>query len=172
MKPSPVRCVHLCAAGVVMALMAGLTATAGKPVTGAIAYPQDYREWSHVKSGLIDDPAHPAFPRFGGIHHIYANAAARDGLRSGHYPDGAIFAYDLLELRKMPDGTIDQGARRHVDVMLRDAKRFADTGGWGYEEFRNGDPGQPTLTAKARAGCHACHKSRMANGYVFSDWRQ
>jgi len=138
----------------------------------AVAYPHGYREWQHVKSGLIDDPAHPAFARFGGLHHIYANAAAREGLRSGHYADGATFIYDLLETRKTPAGSLDQGARRHIDVMLKDMKRFARTGGWGYEEFRGGDPNAPTLTPKARADCHACHESRKASDHVFSDWRE
>lgn len=166
------RRIPLRGAGIALAMLACVAAGADAPVAEVIPYPHGYREWSHVKSGLIDDPAHRAFPRFGGLHHIYANAAAREGLRDGHYADGATFVYDLLETRKLPDGTIDQGTRRHVDVMLRDARRFADTGGWGYQEFPGGNPNQPALTKKESAACHACHASRAAYDHVFSDWRQ
>lgn len=160
--------------GLALILIAGLGTAwvAAGLEADAIGYPHGYRQWSHVKSGLIDDPAHPAFPRFGGIHHIYANAAAREGLRSGRYGDGAVFVYDLLETRRTAAGSIDQGARRHIDVMFKDVRRYADTGGWGYEEFSAGSADRPSLTAKDRAGCHACHKTRAANDFIFSDWRQ
>ena len=145
---------------------------ASTPATKAIAFPDGYRQWVHVKSGLIDDPAHPAYASFGGVHHIYANEAAMQGYRgSATFPDGAVLVYDLLELRKQADGTTDQGPRRHVDVMVKDAKRFAATGGWGYEEFFPGDPKTATLTPKAQAGCAACHTANAPRDHVFSDFR-
>jgi hypothetical protein len=144
---------------------------ASVPDTQAIVFPEGYRQWTHVKSGLIDDPAHPAYARFGGVHHIYANEAAMEGYRGATYPDGSVLVYDLLELRKQPDGSVDQGPRRHVDVMVKDAKRFAATGGWGYEEFFPRDPGAATLTPKAQAGCAACHTANAPHDHVFSDFR-
>jgi hypothetical protein len=139
-------------------------------VPDKIAFPNGYRQWTHVKSGLIDDPAHPAYARFGGVHHIYANETAMEGYRSATYPDGSVLVYDLLELRKQPDGSVDQGPRRHVDVMVKDAKRFAATGGWGYEEFFPGAD-TATLTPKAQAGCAACHTANAPHDHVFSDFR-
>jgi hypothetical protein len=146
---------------------------AATPVQPAIAFPDGYRQWVHVKSGLIDDPAHPAYASFGGIHHIYANAAAMQGYRGAStFPDGSVLVYDLLELRKQADGTTDQGPRRHVDVMVKDAKRFAATGGWGYEEFFPADPEAATLTPQAQAGCAACHTANAPHDHVFSDFRE
>lgn len=131
-----------------------------------IAFPQGYTRWTHVKSGLI--PAgHPAFASYGGLHHIYANDLALAGYRDGRYADGSVLAYDLFETRVTADGSIDQGPRRHVDVMVKDAHRYAATGGWGYAEFAAGADAD-RLDSGRRAGCAACHEHRKAQGYVFS----
>jgi len=161
---------HAAAAALVLAAIAtgGTRAETGD---AAIAFPEGFREWVHAKSGVIDDPKHPAFARFGGVHHIYANPAAMQGYRDGRFADGAILVFDLHTLEKQPDGSVDQGARRHVDVMVKDIERFAATGGWGYEEFM-GDTRVPTLSPKARAGCAACHSTRKSSDSVFSDFRE
>ena len=50
--------------------------------------------------------------------------------------------------------------------MVRDARLYADTGGWGYEVFdKDGRAG--TLTPEGRAACHACHAK--AKGFVFTE---
>ena len=130
---------------------------------GRIPFPSGYRDWTHVKSGLIDDPAHPAFARYGGVHHIYANPKAMTGYRTGNFPDGAILVYDLHTLVPLPDGSIDQGERRHLDVMVKDRARFAETRGWGYEEFLASAPQTPTLTPKQHAGHMAMYSASTGN---------
>lgn len=163
---------HACAmAGIAAAcvMAAGIAASYAADVP--VPFPAGYRDWTHVKSGVISDPAHPAFARYGGIHHIYANAKGMAGYRSGEFADGAVLVYDLHALALLPDGTRDQGARRHIDVMLKDEARFPGTAGWGYEEFMADAPRVPTLTQKARAACAACHAARAAHGHVFSEYR-
>ncbi|MEP7155628.1 MAG: cytochrome P460 family protein [Betaproteobacteria bacterium] len=130
------------------------------------AFPQGYRSWVHVKSGVVDARA-PHFARYGGVHHIYANAAALEGLRKGNYADGAVLVFDVLELKTI-DGGSEEGARKLVDVMVRDASRFAATGGWGYEEFVAGDLSKPVLDEAARTSCFNCHNRMKKSGYVFS----
>ncbi|NUO75570.1 MAG: cytochrome P460 family protein [Lysobacter sp.] len=141
---------------------------AADPATpAAIAFPQGYTRWAHVKSGLI--PAgHPAFARYGGLHHIYANDIALAGYGKGEFADGSVLAYDLFETRVTADGSIDQGPRRHVDVMVKDARRYAATGGWGYAEFAAGQRSD-RLSQAQRGGCAACHAARKDQGYVFSE---
>ncbi|SDW35473.1 cytochrome P460 family protein [Lysobacter enzymogenes] len=138
-------------------------------VAPAVAYPSGYPRWTHLKSGLIA-AGHPAFARFGGLHHIYANPAALEGNRDGRYADGAVLVYDLFETRDSGDGLIDQGPRRHIDVMVKDSRRFAATGGWGYAEFAAGQRSD-RLTPADRDGCAACHASRAQHGHVFSQWQ-
>lgn len=154
-----------------LAISAGHAAPEPAPLEPAahapIAFPQGYTRWAHVKSGLI--PAgHPAFASYGGLHHIYANELALAGYRDGRYADGSVLVYDLFETRVTADGSIDQGPRRHVDVMVKDARRYAATGGWGYAEFAAGADAD-RLDSKQRAGCAACHEHRKAQGYVFSE---
>ncbi|MGH8082226.1 MAG: cytochrome P460 family protein [Lysobacter sp.] len=146
--------------------------TPNAPATGAgadIAYPAGYSMWTHIKSGLIT-PGHAAFPRFGGLHHIYANTGALQGYRNGRYPDGSVLVYDLFETRDSGDGIVDQGPRRHIDVMIKDSRRFPATGGWGYAEFAAGSRSDRLKTVQ-RDDCAACHATREKRGYVFSEWQ-
>jgi hypothetical protein len=61
----------------------------------AVAYPEGFREWTHVKSMVIER-GHPLFDAFGGIHHLYANKQALQGYRSGKFANGAVIVFDLL----------------------------------------------------------------------------
>ncbi|MCX7901844.1 MAG: cytochrome P460 family protein, partial [Burkholderiaceae bacterium] len=96
-----------------------------------VPYPEGYRNWTHVKSMVIE-AGHPLYEAFGGIHHIYANAKAISGYRSGKFPDGAVIVFDLLEAKRA-DHAVTEGARKVVGVMHKDAKKYAATGGWGFE---------------------------------------
>lgn len=152
---------------VAVATDATATATAAR-AEDRIAYPSGYTRWTHIRSGLIT-AKHPAFPRFGGLHHIYANPASLEGYRSGRYADGSVLVYDLFETRDHGDGIVDQGPRRQIDVMVKDSNRFAATGGWGYAEFAAGTT-TDRLNNADRDGCAACHASRKQHGHVFSEW--
>ena len=71
-----------------------------------VPYPDDYRNWKHVKSMLIQ-PGHQLENPFQGIHHVYANDKALSGLETGQYADGAVLAFDLLEYTEA-DKTIQE----------------------------------------------------------------
>ena len=135
---------------------------------GSIPYPDGYRGWTHVKSMVIL-PGHALENPFGGIHHVYANDQAADGLRAGSYRDGAVFVFDLLEYGQA-DQAGTEGARKLLGVMTKDAKRFAATGGWGFEGFK-GDSRTERLVSDGGAGCFACHTSQKDRDYVFSAMR-
>ena len=153
------------AAGAALALAVVLPTLGGQP----IAYPEGYRDWTHVKSMVIQ-PGHPLFESFGGIHHIYANETARAGYRSGTFDDGSIIIFDLLDVAT--DGNaISETERKVLGVMVRDRARFADTGGWGFEGFAGGDPARPVVGDQAAEACYSCHTARKDNEYVFSEWR-
>src|SRR5215831_10060463 len=99
----------------------------------SIAYPQDYRKWTHVKSQVIGVQSQ-FFASGGGIHHIYANERAMEGLQTGKFADGSILIFDLLEARETAGVTVE-GARQRIDMMVKDTQRFAASGGWGFERF-------------------------------------
>jgi Cytochrome P460 len=131
-----------------------------------ISLPPDYESWRHVKTQIIQEG--PGFERFGGMHHIYANERALQGLRSRRFEQGAILVAEFRTSARQ-DNLIDAGAIRMVDVMVFDPRRFADTDGWGYAEFVG-----PELTVRrfdSRAECHACHAKRADKGHVFTELR-
>jgi hypothetical protein len=108
---------------------------------------------------------------FGGIHHVYANAKALEGLKSGHYPDGAVLVFDLFDYQYQEDNhALVEGKRKLIGVMERDAKRFAATGGWGYEGFGEGKPDKRLVTDGGQ-GCYNCHAAQKDKNYVFSELR-
>lgn len=140
--------------------------TVGGDTGGTVVpYPEGYRLWAHVKTTVIG-PQSPDFQRNGGIHHFYANPKAMEGYRTGAFPDGAVLVDDSMEANEKA-GTITEGARHRVAVMVRDAARYAGSGGWGFEVFK-GDGRDPALTAEGRAACFACHSN--AKNLVFSEY--
>jgi Cytochrome P460 len=136
----------------------------------AVPYPDGYRNWTHVKSMVIQQ-GHPLADAFGGIHHIYANAAALKGYRSGMFPDGAVIVFDLLEARS-GGGAIEEGPRKVVGVMVKNNRRWAATGGWGFEGFKGDSKTERAVGKDATAACFNCHAPQKAQDYTFSRWRQ
>ncbi|MEI2296607.1 cytochrome P460 family protein [Ensifer sp. MJa1] len=60
-----------------------------------------------------------------------------------------------------------------VGCMVKDSRRFADTGGWGYAQF-DYDPASDTLAPNtelqgndAKCGA-ACHQAAEATDFVFT----
>ncbi len=161
-------------AGSAVFVLAAAAAVAWLPALGAgegkVDYPEGYREWTHVKSMVIEK-GHPLYDSFGGIHHIYANAKALAAMKAGGpYPDGAVLVFDLLEAVKTEDHAIVEGARKVVGVMQKDSKRFAATGGWGFEGFK-GDTRERAVT-DAETACFGCHAAKKDQDYVFSAYRR
>src|SRR5690606_4123903 len=135
-----------------------------------VPYPDGYRQWQHVKSMVIRE-GHPLYAAFGGIHHIYANEAALEGYRTGVFRDGAVIAFDLLEAVE-DGGAIVEGERKVLGVMHKDAAKFAATGGWGFEGFAGGRPGERAVGANGAAACFACHQAQAGPDFVFSEYRR
>jgi hypothetical protein len=154
---------------IIAAASIGAVTALAASVSSTVAYPEGYRSWRHVKSMIIE-PGHALAGLVEGTHHIYANERAMAGYGRRPFPDGAVIVFDLLET-KVGDKAIEEGARKAVIVMRKDRKRFAATGGWGYEVFAGGDAQQPQVGAKASEMCHTCHVSQRARDYVFSDYR-
>ncbi|MFY7999471.1 MAG: cytochrome P460 family protein [Candidatus Kapaibacteriota bacterium] len=161
------RTIILCATVISSFLTAASSAQV--PVPDSVLYPEGYREWMHVKSALIT-PSSRGFKRFGGLHHIYANAKAVEGYRTGVFAEGAVIVADFLETQEK-DGDVSEGKRRFIDVMLKDSKRFAQTGGWGFEEFSGDSKTERTLTNPAKE-CFQCHTAKQESGFVFSSLRK
>mgnify|MGYP000104531776 CR=1 FL=1 len=138
-------------------------------VDSEVAYPTGYRQWSHVKSMVIEKE-HALFASFGGVHHLYANKKAMDGYKAGHFPNGAVIVFDLLEANRS-DGAIVEGDRKVLGVMQKDAKKFPATGGWGFEGFAGGDKTKRVVGKNAATACFECHTAQKGRDFVFSSYR-
>jgi hypothetical protein len=159
---------------VLVAVMGTLGAMNATEVSAAdpapVSYPKGYREWTHVKSMVIQ-PGHSLYDAFGGVHHLYANKKAFAGYRAGgKFADGSVIVFDLLEA-KSADNLVQEGARKVVGVMVKDARRYKDTGGWGYEGFKGDSATERVVGANAATACYQCHTARKDNDFVFSSWR-
>ena len=138
-------------------------------VPASVPYPEGYRTWAHVKSTLIS-PAHANFAANGGFQHIYANSQAMTGYRTREFPDGSVVAFDWLEMRDN-NGSFVEGPRRQLDVMVKDAKAFASTGGWGFQRFVKDSKTELAATPTPQQ-CFACHDKLKKDGLVLSTYRQ
>ena len=134
-----------------------------------LAYPDGYREWTHVKSSLIA-PAHKDFVEMGGFQHIYANPEGMIGYRTRNFPEGSTIVFDWLEMQDL-DGVFIEGPRRQIDVMVKDSRRFADTGGWGFQRFVK-DSRSELANAPQPRQCFACHQQLRKDGLVLSRYRE
>jgi hypothetical protein len=150
----------------VVTTLSGIAAAADP---APVPYPKGYRDWHHVKSMVIN-PGHSLYDAFGGIHHLYANKAAIKGYQTGKWPDGAVITFDLLDA-KSADNTVTEGKRKVLGVMYRDAKKYAATGGWGYEGFKGDSMTERAVGANAASACHQCHTAQKDAGFVFSTLR-
>ena len=139
---------------------------------GPIAYPDGFRTWTHVSSALTG-PASPAAPKYEGIHHIYANPAAVQGYRTGVWPDGAVIVFDQWSAAHGAGDATAPVARKFIDMMVKDSRRYAETSGWGYTEFAAPDKVRAVAIEQNPKGCDGCHQMNAPGGdHVFSELKE
>ncbi|TKW79288.1 MAG: cytochrome P460 [Bradyrhizobium icense] len=151
----------------------GFNATASGQADGTDApvlteLPHGYRDWPLIsvahEEGKLND-----------FRAILGNAIAIKAAREGTlpYPDGAIIArlaweYHPLEESKEAFGAAQSFVagtpKNGVQFMVKDAKKYASAGGWGYVQF---DDGKPSAAAMPVA-CFACHSVVKARDFVFN----
>jgi len=127
-----------------------------------------YEDWQAVAVSQTEDA----------IAVILANPVMIEAYRSGvpgngkPFPDGSKTAKIHWKPKKSaeaPAPTTVPDTLHDVDFMVRDSKRFPDTGGWGYAQF-NYDTASDSFTpfgSGAKCGA-ACHTIVAAKDNVFT----
>ena len=127
-----------------------------------------YEDWATVAVSQTGDT----------IEVILANPEMIAAYRAGApgngrpFPDGSKMAkihWTVKKSAEAPAPTTVPDALHDVDFMLRDSKRFADSGNWGYAQF-NYDTASDTfapLGTGAKCG-FACHTIVAKKDYVFT----
>jgi hypothetical protein len=138
--------------------------------------------------GYEDWPVIAISENGGLISVILGNREMIDAFRAGApgngkpFPDGARMAkihWNPKKNEAYPGQPTVPNTIHDIDFMVKDGKRFADSGGWGYGEFEyesSSDTFRPgTLTDKpaqandAKCG-FACHTLVKTRDYVFTDY--
>jgi hypothetical protein len=118
---------------------------------------------------------------------IVANPVMIDAYRAGvpgngkPFPDGSKFAkmhWSPTKMATFPAATVP-GTQHDVDFMVKDSKRFPDSGGWGWAVFeydtasKTFAPGttaaMPPQGNDAKCG-FACHTIVKNRDYVFTEY--
>jgi hypothetical protein len=56
------------------------------------------------------------------------------------------------------------GSFINMQIMVKDSKRYAASGGWGFADFKDGKPGDEALTKT----CFPCHQPAKDRDYVYT----
>lgn len=131
------------------------------PIYG-VTIPDGYRKWQMIA------PAEEAAP-LDELRVVLGNPAAIKAIESSTlpYPDGTILVKLAYKRKQSPDfeSATVPGQATTVQVMVKDSRRYASTGGWGFGRFING---QPADLAQHQT-CFACHAARVKDrDYVFT----
>lgn len=149
-----------------LALGASLAAGADLPRfndQGELAFPDNYRDWVFLSSGLgmTYGPAAAMALENPMFDNVYVTPSAFASFKeSGKWPEGTMF---VLEVRfSTSQGSINKGGFYQTDiaaveVAVKDSKRFST--GWAYFDFSGGlRPLKKTAKEFGQnSRCHSCH---------------
>ena len=129
--------------------------------------PPGYRDWKLISLAHEEGNLHS----FAGI---LGNDVAIKAYREGviPFPDGTIIA--ALHYRHVAseennkvfgrDQSFVAGPPTNIQFMVKDSKKYAATGGWGFGHFRDGKPGDEAFMET----CLPCHALAKGRDHVFT----
>jgi len=156
--------------------LAALVATMAPPMVHAaeedtengIEIPTGYRDWRLIsvahEEGTLND-----------LRAILGNDVAINASRDGKlpFPDGTIIArlawsYDPLQESAQAFGRsqsyVAGPPKNGVQFMIKDARKYVATGGWGFAQFNDGQPAGVAV----HNTCFACHATVKDRDFVFN----
>ncbi|MGA2345103.1 MAG: cytochrome P460 family protein [Candidatus Sulfotelmatobacter sp.] len=163
--------IALAAISVVAAFTApvtGHTDEQAAPIFG-ITIPPGYRDWKLIsvahEEGDLND-----------LRALLGNDIAVEAYRDGKlpFPDGTIIArlawsYVPSEENNKVFGRAQSfvaGSATNVQFMVKDSKKYAATGGWGFAQFKDGKPADEALLKT----CFPCHEPVKTRDFVFTHY--
>ncbi|MDM0033644.1 cytochrome P460 family protein [Variovorax sp. J22P271] len=157
--------VALAAAAVVFSVASSAAEDAStsdaSPLYG-VTLPKGYRQWQLIAPAIEAEPLNE-------LRAVLGNAKAVEAYDKGTlpFPDGTVLAklaWKHVQSPEFPSASIP-GAATTVQVMVKDSKKYAASGGWGFGRFVNGKPAD----LAQHQTCFACHQALVKNhDYVFT----
>jgi hypothetical protein len=102
---------------------------------------------------------------------ILGNDVAVKAAQSGNifpWPDGARFAKIAWQQEMGTDGLLHPGKFLQVELMLKSARLYKDTEGWGWGRWRGMDLKPYGEGANFVRECTGCHQPLRGNDYVYT----
>src|SRR5688572_1759608 len=133
--------------------------------------PPGYRDWKLIsvahEEGTLND-----------IRAILGNDIAVKAYREGKlpFPDGAIIARLAWGYLPSEENNEAFGRRQSfvagqpkngVQFMVKDSKKYAASGGWGFSQF---DDGKPLTDTAMLQSCFECHQAIKDRDFVFTHY--
>lgn len=84
------------------------------------------------------------------------------------WPDGARLAKIAWQLELGPDGLVHPGKFVQVELMLKSARRYRNSQGWGWGRWRGADLKPYGKDARFVDECTGCHQPMRENDYVYT----
>jgi hypothetical protein len=144
------------------------------PIYG-VKIPEGYRDWKMI---AVDQLV--IAPKVDQLRAQLGNEIAIRAIKEGTlpYPDGSIIA--AIHWTRVPseynnsvlDGPFPGaqsfviGSPVNMQFMVKDSKKYAATGGWGFADFKDGKPGDKAL----HEACFPCHVPAKDRDYVFTHY--
>jgi hypothetical protein len=143
------------------------------PIYG-VRIPVGYRDWRLISV------AHLAGGNLKQLRAQLGNDIAINAFREGKlpFPDGAIIAAlhwnevssdenDKVLASGFPGAGLQSSVAEsglNVQFMVKDSKKYAASGGWGFADFTKGKPGNEAL----HQTCFPCHQPAKDRDFVFA----
>jgi len=177
---------------IVVAIVAGAVAIAALPSGRAdelaspiygVTIPAGYRDWKliSVSEIVVGDQSQ--------LRAEFGNDLAIKAFQQGKlpFPDGSIIVAKhwmkvsspdndkVLAMLPMSNTNITgtgnpksfiPGSFINMQIMVKDSKKYAASGGWGFADFKDGKPGDEALTKT----CFPCHQPAKDHDYVYTHY--
>jgi hypothetical protein len=143
------------------------------PIYG-VTIPDGYRDWKLISIGRLKTD------KINQLRAQLGNDIAIKAFKEGKlpFPDGTIIA--ALHWTYVPSEDNDKvlagafpgaqsfvpGSAVNVQIMIKDSKKYAASGGWGFADFKNGKPGDRAL----HETCFPCHEPAKDHDFVFAHY--
>jgi hypothetical protein len=145
------------------------------PIYG-VTIPAGYRDWKTIAvAQLLTGKVDQLRAQLG---NDIAIKAYKEGTRP--FPDGSIIVAlhwnrvsseenNMVLAGPFPGAqSFVVGSRVNMQVMVKDSKKYAATGGWGFGDFKDGKPGDEAL----HKTCFGCHEPAKDRDFVFTRYAQ
>jgi hypothetical protein len=128
-----------------------------------LQYIPEYRNWKAISTTDRFDN--------GTLRIIFGNNVAVKAIQENKidsWPDGTSFAKTAWKQNVDKNGNVTTGDFIQVEFMVKDAKKYAKTKGWGWGRWKGNDLKPYGKTPDFDKECIECHKPVANQDYVFT----